>query len=49
VVVYHQTVMDVDYNNLRELEKKYPQLSERKGKVEEQYRNTYWYYYEYRK
>lgn len=49
VVVYHQTVMDVDYSNLRELEKKYPQLTERKGKVEEQYRNTYWYYYEYGK
>lgn len=47
VVVYHQTVMDVDYNNLRELEKKYPLRSERKGKVEEQYHDTYWYYYEY--
>lgn len=47
VVVYHQTVMDVDYNNLQELEKKYPLFSERKGKVEEQYRGTYWYYYKY--
>ena len=47
VVVYHQTVMDVDYNNLQELEKKYPLASERKGKVEEQYRGTYWYYYKY--
>ena len=47
VVVYHQTVMDVDYNNLQELEKMYPLASERKGKVEEQYRGTYWYYYKY--
>ena len=47
VVVYHQTVMDVDYNNLVALERKYPLASERKGKVEEQYRDTYWYYYRY--
>ncbi len=47
VVVYHQTVMDVDYTNLQELERKYPLLSERKGKVEDQYRGTYWYYYKY--
>lgn len=47
VVVYHQTVMDEDYNNLVELERKYPLASERKGKVDEQYRGTYWYYYRY--
>ena len=47
VVVYHQTVMDEDYNNLVALERKYPLASERKGKVEEQYRGTYWYYYRY--
>ena len=34
-------------NNLQELEAEYPDLTERKGKVEEHYRGTYWYYYEY--
>lgn len=47
VVVYHHSVMDVDYDNLLTLEKKYPLASERKGKVEEQYHGTYWYYYKY--
>ena len=46
VVVYHH-VMDEDYDNLQELEKGYPNQTERKGKVEEHYRGTYWYYYWY--
>jgi len=46
-VVYHNAVMDEDWNNLQELEKKYPDRTERKGKVEKQYRGTYWFYYEY--
>jgi len=46
-IVYHNSVMDEDFNNLQELEDKYPDKRERKGKVEEQYRGTYWYYYEY--
>lgn len=44
---YHTPVMEEDYGNLRELEQTYPTLTERKGKVGEQYRGTYWYYYEY--
>ena len=47
VVVYHHPVMDEDWDNLQELESQYPDATERKGKVEEQYRGTYWYYYEY--
>ncbi len=47
VVVYHNNVMDEDYDNLVELEKQYPLKSERMGKVEEHYRGTYWYFYRY--
>ncbi len=47
VLVYHHAVMDEDWGNLQELEAQYPDETERKGKVEEQYRGTYWYYYEY--
>ena len=47
IVVYHNAVMDEDWKNLQELEAQYPDFSERKGRVEEQYRGTYWYYYEY--
>lgn len=47
VVVYHNSVMDEDWKNLQELEAQYPDLTERKGRVEEQYHDTYWYYYEY--
>ena len=49
VVVYHNNVMDEDWKNLQELEAKYSDPTERMGKVEEQYRGTYWYYYEYEK
>ena len=47
LVVYHNSVMDEDYANLTELERQYADETERKGKVEEQYRGTYWYYYRY--
>lgn len=47
VLVYHHAVTDEDYDNLQELEKQYPNPTERKGKVEDQYRGTYWYYYKY--
>ena len=46
-VIYHNAVMDEDWDNLQELEALYADPSERKGRVEEQYRGTYWYYYEY--
>ena len=47
IVVYHHTVMDEDYDNMQELERQYALPSERKGKVEEHYYGTYWYYYDY--
>lgn len=47
LLVYHNAVMDEDFANLQELERKYADRMERMGKVEEQYRGTYWYYYEY--
>jgi hypothetical protein len=47
LIVYHNSVMDEDWDNLQEVEAKYPDPTERKGRVEEQYRGTYWYYYEY--
>lgn len=46
-VVYHNAVMDEDWDNLQELEAQFPDATERKGRVEDQYRGTYWYYYEY--
>ena len=47
VIVYHNSVMDEDWKNLQELEAAYSDPTERKGMVEEHYRGTYWYYYEY--
>ena len=47
LIVYHNSVMDEDWNNLQELEREYPDPTERKGKVEDHYRGTYWYYYKY--
>ncbi len=47
IIDYKNAVMDEDFKNLLELEKQYPLMSERKGKVEEQYHDTYWYYYRY--
>ena len=49
VIVYHNSVMDEDYENLSQLERQYPHKTERKVKVEEHYRGTYWYYYRYDK
>ena len=49
LVVYHHAVSDEDWRNLQELERKYPNPTERKVKVEDQYHGTYWYYYKYLK
>ena len=45
--VSHFTVTEEDFDNFREMEQEYPTASERKGKIGEHYRGTYWYYYEY--
>ena len=47
VVVYHNAVTEEDWRNLQELERQYPDPSERRVKVGEQFRDTYWFYYEY--
>ena len=47
VVTYHHAVADEDWRNLLELERHYPNPTERKGRVEDQYHGTYWYYYRY--
>ena len=46
-IIYRNPVMEEDYRNLRELEQKYPDATERRGKVEDWYGHTYWYYYNY--
>ena len=48
VFLYRNAVMEEDYRNLQELERKYSDDTERKGKVEDWYGNTYWYYYNYK-
>lgn len=49
VLIYRNPVMEEDYRNLQELERKYPDATERKGKVEDWYGQTYYYYYNYAK
>lgn len=46
-VVYHHPVMDEDWKNLQEIESRYRESAERRQKVFEKYRDTYWYYYFY--
>lgn len=48
IAVYHNTVMDTDYNDMQKLESTGKSAGERKIKVLEQYSGTYWYYYDYR-
>ena len=47
IIIYRNPVMEEDYRNFRELEQKYPDAIERRGKVEDWYGRTYWYYYNY--
>ena len=46
-ILYHDSVMDTDYSDLQELEKKYPEPKARQMAVFNQYEGTYWYYYDY--
>ena len=48
-VVYHHAVLDEDWKNLKQLEKQYKLLSERKYRVFDHYEGSYWYYYYYQK
>ena len=47
VVVYHNDVMDTDYEDLQRLERMHNQREARKNALHSQYAGTYWWYYEY--
>lgn len=47
VVTYSVPVVEEDFANYQELKKQYRDPMERKTRVSEEYRGTYWYYYEY--
>ena len=48
-IIYHNTVVDEDWKNLKQLEKGYNLLSERKYRVYDHYSGSYWYYYFYQR
>ena len=48
-LVYRSNVMETDYQDMRELEKKYPLPSECQLQVKRHYAGTYWYYFDYEK
>ena len=47
VLVYHSEVMDADYADFQNLEKKYSDERERMSYVRDTYGDTYWFYYFY--
>ena len=47
VIVYHDNIMDADFQDLQDLIKKNPDLRLRKNAIKDTYSNTYWYYYMY--
>ena len=49
VTVYHHAVMDEDWDNLQELERRHADTPGRKTAVRERYAGSYWYYYFYDK
>lgn len=46
-VVYHDNVMDADFQDFQQMEHKYSNPTERMNAIRDTYGNTYWYYYEY--
>ncbi len=48
-LVYHDNVMDADYQDFQKIEKTYHDPIERANKLRDTYGNTYWYYYQYAK
>ena len=46
-IVYHDPILDVDFEDFRKLEALYPDFNERKNNVMDHYANSYWYYYGY--
>ena len=47
IVTYQVPVVEEDYANYQELKKQNQDPMEQKTRVSEEYRGTYWYYYEY--
>ena len=47
VVTYRTPVVEEDYTNYQEFKKQYKDSMEQKTRISEEYRGTYWYYYEY--
>ncbi|MBQ6202659.1 MAG: hypothetical protein IJK46_01020 [Prevotella sp.] len=45
VLTYHDSVLDADYEDLRKLQRRYPDLSARQTAIRDTYGNTYWHYY----
>ena len=46
-IVYHSNVMDTDFQDFQDLNRKYPKRAERVNAVRDIYGKTYWYYYLY--
>ena len=45
LLTYHDSVLDADYEDLRKLQRRYPDLITRQSAIRDTYGNTYWYYY----
>lgn len=45
VIVYHDNVLDTDFNDFQKLDRKYGQESERRLNLMKHYFGTYWWYY----
>ena len=46
-IVYHDNVMDADFQDFQQMEHKYSNPMEKQNAIRDTYGNTYWYYYEY--
>lgn len=49
LLVYHDSVLAEDWNNLQQLKTEYAKEPERQYRIFDNYQKTYWYYYYYRK
>ncbi len=47
LVVFRVPVTEEDYANYQDMKRQYQDSTERKTRVSEEYRGTYWYYFEY--
>lgn len=44
-MVYHNAVMDADYDDMQQMQRKYTNPTERRARIGETYGKTYWHYY----